>query len=476
MSIAHALKWSFLSEMATRAVQPVVFIVLTRLLTPEEFGVMTAALMVIAFSQIFWEAGMGKALIQRQTDFEAAANAAFWTNLALGILIACLLYFLSNNISILFFKDSRVAAVLQIMTLQVLFGALSSIQTAILQKDFGFKKLFWVRLTTIGVPGLASIPLAWNGFGYWSLVTGTLIGQALQVIVLWHMSPWRPKLEFDRRVTKEMLKFGSWVGATGLLVWFYAWADSLIVGHYLGSGDLGLYRTGGQFPSMIFVLLFGPILPVLYSMLSKLGNDPSRQSTIAATAISTLTLVSIPIAITLFAYSKIIEDVIFGQAWAGIGMIIGAMALMHGFSWIVGMNGEFYRAMGKPSYETIVTGGSLAIYLFVYILTINIGLEVFVWARTFLAIGALVIHVLLLKHITNINITKTLGRPLIITLACGISIYLSKAIVTNLFVNEFAILIIGLTLAALTTSILIYATERNRTIPLILNAIRNKQQ
>ena len=67
MSFAHALKWSFLSELASKLIQPIVFVVLARLLTPEDFGVMSAALMVMAFSQIFWEAGMGKALIQRQS-------------------------------------------------------------------------------------------------------------------------------------------------------------------------------------------------------------------------------------------------------------------------------------------------------------------------------------------------------------------------------------------------------------------------
>ena len=66
MSSKHALRWSFLSELPTKAIQPVIFIVLGRLLTPENFGVMAAAMIVIAFSQIFWEAGMGKAFIQRR--------------------------------------------------------------------------------------------------------------------------------------------------------------------------------------------------------------------------------------------------------------------------------------------------------------------------------------------------------------------------------------------------------------------------
>lgn len=211
MSFTHALKWSFASELAAKAIQPVVFIVLARLLTPEDFGVMTAAMMVIAFSQIFWEAGMGKALIQRQTDIEEAANAAFFINIALGFGIAGVLYLFAEPIAQTFFQDDRVTAVLQVMTLQVLLGALSSIQTALLQKEMGFKKLFWVRFATVSLPGLASIPLAWNGMGYWALVAGNLIGQLVQAIMLWRISPWRPKLNTDTAVTKEISEFGAWV-------------------------------------------------------------------------------------------------------------------------------------------------------------------------------------------------------------------------------------------------------------------------
>lgn len=176
MSLTHALKWSFLGELASKAIQPVVFIVLVRLLTPVDYGVMSSALMVMSFSQIFWEAGMGKALIQRQTDVEEAANAAFWINIGFGFFIATILYLLASPVAHIFFHDERVSAVLHVMTIQVFLGAVSAVHTSLLQKEMGFKKLFWVRLATVSLPGLASIPLAMNGMGYWALVAGSLVG------------------------------------------------------------------------------------------------------------------------------------------------------------------------------------------------------------------------------------------------------------------------------------------------------------
>ena len=176
------------AEIASKAGEPLVFVILARLLTPEDFGVMAAALMVISFSQVFWDSGMGKALIQRQGDIDKAADAAFWINLVLGVAVAAVLFSLAASISEVFFHDDRVAGVLQVMTLQVFLGAIASVHVALLQKNMQFNRLFWVRFATVSLPGLASIPLAWGGMGYWALVGGTLLGQAAQVVMLWRIS------------------------------------------------------------------------------------------------------------------------------------------------------------------------------------------------------------------------------------------------------------------------------------------------
>lgn len=476
MSFTHALKWSFLSELATKAIQPVVFIALARLLTPEDFGVMTAAMMVIAFSHIFWEAGMSKALIQRQTHIEEAANAAFMINIGLGILIAGLLYLFAQPIAKTFFQDNRVTAVLQVMTLQVLFGALGSVQTALLQKEMGFKKLFWVRFATVTLPGLASIPLAWNGWGYWALVAGTLVGQFSQMIMLWQVNNWRPGFTRNSAVTKETAKFGAWVGATGLLTWFYAWADSMVVGHYLGSHDLGLYNTAGKLPVIVYTMIFAPILPVLYSQLSRVEAKRDRMKNLAELAIQSLTLIAVPIAITLFVFSQDIELVVFGDKWSGLGIVLAAMAIMHGYSWIVGMNGEFYRALGKPSYETIVTASTLLIYLGVYLWVINKGLEIFVLTRTLLALGALILHLFILEKILDVNILSACKKIVILTFVSVLVVYPCKEI--GILISDLPSLQLayGLLLTGVLMAIILFAMEKNNVIEKLIFLIKQKRE
>ncbi|MDK9703215.1 MAG: lipopolysaccharide biosynthesis protein [Sulfuritalea sp.] len=399
MSFAGALKWSFLSELTGRIVPPLVFVILARLLAPEDFGVVAAATMVIAFSQIFWEAGMGKAVVQYRGDHAAAADAAFWINGALAVAVAVVLIAVAGVLAENIFHDGRVRAVLQVMSLQVVLSAAVSVHTALLQKDMQFKLLFWVRLSTVAFPSLISVPLAWQGAGYWALIAGTLVGQAAQVIVLWRLSGWRPRWSCDRRVARDLAGFGAWVSISGLLAWFYIWADSLVVGMYLGSHELGLFRTGNQLAMMVFAIPFGPVMPVLFSYLARFGEDRQRLAQAMDKVVRVLVLFAIPLAFILYSVSLPLADALLDEVWRGIGPIIGIMALVHGFSWVIGMNGEAYRAMGKPHFETLVAAVTLPIYLAAYVIAIQYGLAAFLWTRLALAIAAMLLQMLMLRAI-----------------------------------------------------------------------------
>jgi O-antigen/teichoic acid export membrane protein len=423
-----ALKWSSAGELATKVIQPIFFLVMTRLLTPEDYGVMAAALMVISFAQVLWEAGLGKALIQRQTDIILAANVAFWINVVMAIVFAILLFLSSELIAVSLFHDQRVTLVLQIMTLQIILGSLSSIHTSLLQKEMQFNQLFWVRLATVVVPGLFSIPLAIYGFSYWAIVVGTLIGQASQAIALWYMCRWRPTLTFNVPIAKELIRFGFWVTLTGLLVWFYLWADSFVVGAFLGTEELGLFRTANMFVLMSFDMLFAPLLPVMYSYFSSKIQDINKVGIGALAVVRSISLIAIPLSFLLFVLSDQVSDLFFGEKWKGISFLIGYLSIMRGYSWLVGINGEIYRALGKPHYETLVYAFSCIFFIAGYILSIQIGLEEFIYTRLALGMISLIPHFYLFWKLLRISLLPIYKTIIISTLAGLIPIIINLII------------------------------------------------
>ncbi|MFC1695074.1 lipopolysaccharide biosynthesis protein [Pseudomonadota bacterium] len=464
-----ALKWSFLSELASKTVAPVVFVILARLLSPEDFGVVIAATIVISFTQVFWEAGMGKAIIQYGGERDSAANAAFWVNLILGILVTVLLLLLSGPIAEHIFHDSRVTLVLRVMAIQVLLSASVSVQTALLQKDLNFQHLFWVRLTTVTIPGLASIPLALYGMGYWALVVGSLVGQLIQTVILWNTSPWRPRAHFDPIIARKLIGFGAWVAASGLLVWFYTWADSFIVGLYFGPFELGLYRTGNAFVMMIFGVLFSPVMPVLYSHLSRHAQDKLRVRDTMNQVIRILTFLSLPLAAILFVSSDFIGPLVFGGQWNGISLVIAAMALMHGVSWVVGANGEAYRAVGLPAWETRIMAITLAMYLVGYMVSVHYGFSTFIWTRFGLAVAASSVHFWVMARILKIKVTSVLAYIGIVSIICFAPILVFSQLQPTVFSESPTLRALCLSLIIISSLLLL---ERNRLLPQIYQIVR----
>jgi O-antigen/teichoic acid export membrane protein len=413
----HAFKWSVLGEVASRAVGPLVFIVLARLLVPEDFGVVAAAMVIISFSQVFTDAGLGKALIQRQNRVEESANVVFWLNLGIGLVIVAILIAAAPLIAD-FFHDERIAPIIRVLSLQILLAAFSSVHTALLQRDLDFKPLFWVRLVTTAVPSLASIPLAIYGMGYWALVAGTLIGQVVQSAVFWMISPWRPQWGLDCGLTRELIAFGKWAMLSGLLGWFYGWMDAIVVGHYLGSHDMGLYRTGCMFVTMVFGLIFPPLLPVLYSLFSRAQYDLPKLREALVMVAHVIALTALPIGFFLFVLRDEIADMLFGIPWQGVNQVIGFIALMQSLSWVVGANGEVYRAIGKPHVDTWANTIMLLIYSTGYLVSVQFGLQIFLEMRLGLGLLAMIAHIGVAKRILGVPIIKWFyAGPLVASIA-----------------------------------------------------------
>ena len=438
----HAFKWSFLAEIFSRGIGPLVFLILARILLPSDFGVVASATVIISFSQVLADAGLAKALIQRQDKIREAANVVFWINLFLGMILGILLQVGAPFIAA-FFNDPRIVNVVRVLAIQVLLAEFSSVHLAIMRREFRFKELFWVRLLTATVPALASIPLALNGLGYWALVSGTIVGQIAQSVVLWLRSQFRPFFKINSSIALELVIFGKWALLSAVLGWLYLWLDAIIVGHYLGSHDMGLYRTGNTFVTMVFGVVFSPLLPVLYSFFSRKQHDLFQLRETFMSVVRSIVLISLPLGIWIFVFRDSLGAVLFGQKWEGVGMVIGFMGLTHGFAWIVGANGEIYRALGKPQVETLAMVGSLAVYVVGYLFSIRYGLDWFLVARCSLVLVGVFSQVLICWYFLKIRPVlwiNSLIRPLIISFSVAFLINylnLNKVHDVKMFIMSF---------------------------------------
>ena len=428
----HALKWSVLGEVFSKAISPLVLVILAKILLPEDFGIVAAATVVISFSQVFWDAGLAKALIQRKERIEESATIVFWINVALGSVFFMLLVFMADYIA-LFFNDPRIGNVVRVLGIQLPLAAICSAHSALLQRDFQFRRLFWIRIFTTASPVLASIPLALYGAGYWALVAGTLLGQLAQTITLWNISSWRPTLWFDKDLAHELFLFGRWVMLTAFMAWFFLWMDAIIVGGFLGTHDLGLYRTGNALVSLIFGVVAGPVIPVLYSLFSKIGDDIPKLKDLVLLLERLLMITVLPIGIGLLILQDIIPVLVFTEQWGGVGEIVGVIGITQAISYTVSVRQEVYRSIGRPAVESQIMFVSMLIRLPFYLVSVHFGIIAFVWARFASTILGVMNHLYFARKIIQLPYIVYF-KPLATTLFAGGVMFLA---------GRFCLLILG---------------------------------
>lgn len=143
-SVIGSVKWTVLSEIVSRAFPPLVTIILARILIPEDYGVVGVAAMVLSLLNVVWEAGLGRALIQTEFDINKSANCVFWSNLAVGTFVYLLVFTAAPWVGIIY-HDTRISSVLRVLSLNLIIGALTTVQTALLQRELRFKEIFWSR-------------------------------------------------------------------------------------------------------------------------------------------------------------------------------------------------------------------------------------------------------------------------------------------------------------------------------------------
>lgn len=399
----RSFKWSAMTEMVARTAAPIITVVLARLLTPADFGVVATAMIVISFAQMFWDAGLSKALIQINEAPEEAAQVVFWTNFTLGLTIYALLFLTAPWVAI-FFKSPSSGPVLRVIGLQIIIASLSSVQQALFMRDLNFRSLFWVKLFTAFLPGFFSIPMALYGYGVWALVAGALVGQTVNLLLLYRYSHWRPRFQYDFSRARKMFKFGLWVLAEAFGAWLIMWGDSLFVGRFLGVHDLGVYRTGWMMALLIFGLVLNPFLPVLYSAFSRLQNDlPTLQQNFHKVNRIVMSL-ALPMGVGLLLIGPELATSLFGSKWQGLGLVLSVLGFMFGLTWLVGVNPELYRAMGRPDVNTKLMFVQLSYYMPAYLLAVQSGLETFVFVRLAVAVAGTLIHVYVCQRMLNVSL------------------------------------------------------------------------
>lgn len=271
----NGLTWNFIDSFANYGVQFVVGIILARILSPNEFGLIGILTVVIAISQVFIESGFSQALIQKKECSETDYSTVFIFNLIVSILFFLILFFSAEYISV-FFKEPLLKNLLRVLATGLIINAFSVVQRTILTKNINFKLQTKISAIASVVSGIVSITMAKMGFGVWSLVALTMVRFTLNTIFLWLWATWKPLTTFSKKSFNELFSFGSKLLISSLIDTLYRNVYYIIIGKYFSATELGFYTRADQFKAMPSQNLQGIISRVSFPALALLQNDIPR--------------------------------------------------------------------------------------------------------------------------------------------------------------------------------------------------------
>lgn len=307
--------WMFSSSGIQGIMQMIVLVVLARLLLPEDFGIINAAMILIGFSKMFFMLGIGPAIIQLPNLRITHIRMGFSVSVIFGIIVAIIIYMLSPHIAS-FFKMEKLELVIKVLIVLFPIEGLSVVSLALLERELKFKLIAKVIVISYTF-GYAFIGVLFGilGFGIWSLVIANISQALLRTLLLFYYQRHSIIPCFDKETFKELLFFGSGITLGKINNYIALQGDNIIIGRVLGAEALGLYSRAYQLMN-IPSNLFGQIMDkVLFPAMSKIQNEKFKLISVYHYGIELTSFVMIPISILIFVLSPEIIDILLGQNW-----------------------------------------------------------------------------------------------------------------------------------------------------------------
>ena len=347
---ARGVFWAGLQNWGASLIATTVLLVLARLVTKEEFGVVGIALVFILLIDLVLKQGCGQALVQRDELEPEHLDTFFWTGMILAVAMAVAVLATADAIAAVY-QEPQLARVLRWLSLSFPVGALGYTQDALHRRDLAFKSLAVRQLTGAVGGGVVGITMALWGYGIWSLVGQVLATFGVGSIVLWLTCDWRPRLVFSRRHLEELWTFWALAMGVSLLTFLTRRVDLLLIGYFLGKGPAGVYFVAHRLLAAMTQVFAQTIAAVALPTFSRIQHQPEQTRNAFYTASQMTSLIAFPVFLGLAILAPELMPVLFGSGWDAGVPVVRFLAFVGIFQAMSHFAGLVILAKGKPSWR-----------------------------------------------------------------------------------------------------------------------------
>ena len=311
------LFWSFVDSIFGQGLQFIIGIILARILTPREFGVIGMMAIFIAISQAFIESGFIQALVRKQKCTQVDYSTVFYFNISGSIILYVSLIYFSKSIAS-FYNEPQIENLLKVLSLSLIINAFAIVQRTILTKNINFKLQTRISMLASISSGAVAIWMAMKGYGVWSLVGLTLVRSFVTSVFLWVFVQWKPSLIFSKKSFNELFSYGSKLLLSSLINTSFINIYYLIIGKYFSVIQLGYFTRAVQFTELSAKNLTGIINRVTFPVLSTLQDNKIALKKKYKRIITSSMLISFTLMFGLAAIAEPMVITLIGEKWRPI--------------------------------------------------------------------------------------------------------------------------------------------------------------
>ncbi len=436
----RGMYWAYGSYVGLRLMTLFATAILTRLLSPKDFGIVAVATTLMAFLDVLRGLGVSQALvIAPEGEVTEQADTAF----ALSVVIGAVLMVVAAALGPLaakFFHQPMLVAVMPVLGTTFFILGLSSTHYALAMRSIDFRSRTAAELVDGGVRGVAGIVLAFSGAGVWALVLGYVAGNIAMTAVLWGLIPWRPHRPKSFSGLRTLLSFGGYITGIGVMAAFLTQFDNLVVGRILGATELGFYSIATKIPGLFILNIAVVAGQVLFPAFAMLDTEALQRGII--TSFRYVATVVFPLTAYLIILAEPVTIGVFGPKWQGAVDAARVLCLWAAMSPISMVCGNAFMAQGRARLLFFLAIPQAIALVIGSLAAAPHGIVAVSWVQAGIAIVAQAVTLVIAKRMFQLSVRSLLGAfspPLLAS--AGLAIVL--AVVLLLFKAPWPTMIAG---------------------------------
>lgn len=383
--------WSVIERFSVQGVGFMVMIVMARILTPADYGLVGELTLFIMIAQSLVDSGFSQALIRKQDRSEVDNSTVFYFNIIVGIFLYGVMFFCAPAIA-KFYGEPPLIPLTRVICLSMVINSFVVVQRALLTVKLDFRTQAKASLSAALTSGVVGIAMAYLGFGVWALAGYQLTNLGVNMLLLWFYSRWRPSWLFSWSSFKELFSFGSKLAASGILGVIYQNSYLLIIGKLFKASDVGFYTRAFQFASFLPISATGVLQKVAYPVLCRMQDEDERLQQTCQKFLRFTGFIVFPLAFGLAALAVPLIVVVLKEKWEFAAYLLQILCFALMWDPIHRLNLLLLQVKGRSDLFLKLDIVKKCIFVVVIVVTAFIGLKAMCYGLVFNSLTEFVIN------------------------------------------------------------------------------------